>query len=123
MSPYALPGNFQILPLLKIWKIKNPSFTLYLKVLFMSDQNQSINTMQEISDIKRIMERSSRFISLSGLSGIAAGICALAGAWFANNKLDPYYARYDSRGSFDKLEFHDLKRDLLMIAAIVLIGA
>lgn len=27
------------------------------------------------------MERSSRFISLSGLSGIAAGVCALVGAW------------------------------------------
>lgn len=30
-----------------------------------------------------MMERSSRFISLSGLSGIAAGFCALIGAWFA----------------------------------------
>lgn len=29
------------------------------------------------------MERSSRFISLSGLSGMAAGVCALIGAWFA----------------------------------------
>lgn len=31
-----------------------------------------------------MMDRSSRFISLSGLSGVAAGTCALAGAWFAN---------------------------------------
>lgn len=30
-----------------------------------------------------MMERSSRFISLSGLSGVAAGCCALVGAWFA----------------------------------------
>ena len=30
-----------------------------------------------------MMERSSRFISLSGLSGISAGICALIGAWLA----------------------------------------
>lgn len=30
-----------------------------------------------------MMERSSRFISLSGLSGISAGICALTGAWIA----------------------------------------
>ena len=28
-----------------------------------------------------MMDRSSRFISLSGLSGIAAGLCGLAGAW------------------------------------------
>ena len=58
-------------------KCKNLMITLYYKVLFMSRQNQ-IETLQEISDIKRIMERSSRFISLSGLSGIAAGLCALA---------------------------------------------
>jgi hypothetical protein len=46
----------------------------------MSDQQQSLETLQ---DIKRMMERSSRFISLSGLSGISAGICALIGAWLA----------------------------------------
>lgn len=31
-----------------------------------------------------MMERSSRFISLSGISGVAAGLCALVGAWFAS---------------------------------------
>ena len=46
----------------------------------MSEQQQSLETLQ---DIKRMMERSSRFISLSGLSGISAGICALIGAWLA----------------------------------------
>ena len=39
------------------------------------------------------MERSSRFISLSGWSGIAAGICALVGAFFAQNALkNDYYS-------------------------------
>ncbi len=46
----------------------------------MSDKNTGLDTLK---DIKQMMERSSRFISLSGLSGIAAGICALVGAWFA----------------------------------------
>lgn len=46
----------------------------------MSEQQRSLETLQ---DIKRIMERSSRFISLSGLSGVSAGICALIGAWLA----------------------------------------
>lgn len=46
----------------------------------MNDQNYHLDTLQ---DIKQMMERSSRFISLSGLSGIAAGSCALIGAWFA----------------------------------------
>jgi hypothetical protein len=39
--------------------------------------------LNSLSDIKRMMERSSRFMSLSGLSGISAGIIALAGASFA----------------------------------------
>jgi len=47
----------------------------------MNQQQQSLETLQ---DIKRMMERSSRFISLSGLSGISAGICALIGAWLAH---------------------------------------
>ena len=45
--------------------------------------NSSEKLSNELRDIKDMMERSSRFISLSGLSGIAAGICALIGAWFA----------------------------------------
>jgi hypothetical protein len=51
----------------------------------MNDQNHHLDTLK---DIKQMMERSSRFISLSGLSGIAAGICALIGAWFAYGIID-----------------------------------
>lgn len=40
--------------------------------------------LQAITQIRSMMERSSRFISLSGLSGIFAGIFALAGAYFAH---------------------------------------
>ena len=43
----------------------------------MSSESQSLLELQQI---RSIMERSSRFISLSGFSGIAAGTCALAGA-------------------------------------------
>lgn len=60
------------------------SFTLYYKVLFMSDKNQHLETLK---DIKMIMEKSSRFISLSGLSGIAAGICALVGVYLVTQKI------------------------------------
>ncbi len=51
----------------------------------MNEQQQSL---QDIQQIKQMMERSSRFISLSGLSGVAAGICALVGAWFANDVIE-----------------------------------
>jgi hypothetical protein len=37
----------------------------------------------DLKDIKEIMNRSSRFISLSGLSGVSAGIIALVAAWLA----------------------------------------
>jgi hypothetical protein len=46
----------------------------------MNEQQQSLEDLQHI---KKMMERSSRFISLSGLSGISAGFCALIGAWVA----------------------------------------
>lgn len=39
--------------------------------------------LQDIQEIRSIMERSTRFMSLSGLSGIMAGIYALIGAYFA----------------------------------------
>lgn len=41
----------------------------------MNEEQKHLDTLQ---DIKQMMDRSSRFISLSGLSGIAAGVCALA---------------------------------------------
>ena len=39
--------------------------------------------IDDLKEIKEIMNRSSRFISLSGLSGIIAGITALLGAYLA----------------------------------------
>jgi hypothetical protein len=47
----------------------------------MNEQQQSLEDLQHI---KKMMERSSRFISLSGLSGISAGLYALIGAWVAH---------------------------------------
>jgi ABC-type phosphate/phosphonate transport system permease subunit len=58
----------------------------------MDEQLQHLDTLK---DIKRMMERSSRFISLSGLSGIAAGVCALVGAWLANGVIKSS-ARYSN---------------------------
>jgi len=39
--------------------------------------------IEDIKEIRTLMERSTRFLSLSGLSGIFAGIFALIGAFFA----------------------------------------
>ena len=83
---------------------------------------QSKQTLETLQDIKRMMERSSRFISLSGLSGIAAGICALVGAWFAKQKLDDYYVTFNRDGYGDS-GFHQLKVDLFIIAMLILAAA
>jgi len=52
---------------------------------FMSQDQQSLDTLK---DIRSMMDRSSRFISLSGWSGVAAGCCALVGAWFAHGVIE-----------------------------------
>lgn len=50
--------------------------------------------LKDISEIKDIMSKSTRFMSLSGLSGILAGIYALAGAFIANMLLAGYDGNY-----------------------------
>jgi hypothetical protein len=62
----------------------------------MDKQNEHLDTLTEI---RSMMERSSRFISLSGLSGVFAGIFALIGAWIAYQKL----ATYDFENSYEAL--------------------
>ena len=97
---------------------------MYFKVLSMPDQTHvqiaSKAELEQLHDIKRMMERSSRFISLSGLSGIAAGTFALIGAYFAYDWIVEYYNAYNGRGYYTGPEFSKLKYNLLMLAAAVL---
>jgi hypothetical protein len=64
-------------------------------------ENKHLEQLAALQDIKSMMERSNRFLSLSGLSGIWTGFCALAGvtamyiwlkmpnaAWQAANYID-----------------------------------
>ncbi len=46
----------------------------------MTDVNSGL---RDIAEIRSIMERSTKFISLSGFAGIGAGLVALLGAWAA----------------------------------------
>lgn len=52
--------------------------TLKYKVLSMEDEH---DYMRDIAEMRTMMERSSKFMSLSGLAGIMAGIYALAGSY------------------------------------------
>lgn len=55
--------------------------------------------LDDLKEIRSMMEKSSRFISLSGLSGIAAGIIALAGTiaawWYLHFRLSPQIPDYE----------------------------
>ncbi|WP_348823224.1 hypothetical protein [Flavobacterium aestuarii] len=51
--------------------------------------------LQDISDIKNMMNKSSQFISLSGLSGILAGVYALIGA-YVGHELIQNHQSYDN---------------------------
>ncbi len=56
-------------------------------------KNNTSNPNKDLQTIREIMERSSRFLSLSGLSGISAGITAIAGAviaWVLLSKSDSF---------------------------------
>jgi predicted lysophospholipase L1 biosynthesis ABC-type transport system permease subunit len=107
-----------------IWKYKKNTITLYLKVLFMSEINQPGDRLQDVRDIRRLMERSSKFISLSGLSGVAAGLCAIIGAAVARYVVfKNYYIEYAERGTFAAGDFQSLKLQLLLLAAIVFVAA
>ena len=56
------------------------------------DDNKHIN---DLAEIRALMEKSSRFISLSGLSGVLAGIYALVGAVVA------YFLLEEAKSSLD----------------------
>jgi hypothetical protein len=62
--------------------------------------------LAQLTEIRSIMERSSRFISLSGLSGVGAGVVALAGAAFGHWFLNTQYTagEYNARGFVELME-------------------
>ena len=70
--------------------------------------------LKDISEIKNIMDRSSRFISLSGFSGILAGIYSLIGAWFAYNTI---YFDTETLGEYRNLIVTDTMIERLFIIA------
>ena len=81
----------------------------------MTEQNQHLDALK---DIRKMMQRSSRFISLSGLSGIAAGFWALLGAYFAYDWIHEYYVRFEGEG-YEGRSFSDLKFNLFLLAGAV----
>ncbi|SHJ93421.1 hypothetical protein SAMN05444280_14126 [Tangfeifania diversioriginum] len=72
------------------------------------------NYLAEIKEIRKMMEESSRFLSLSGLSGVLVGIYALLGAFMAESII------YTNK-LFGWVLNKNVLPDLLLLAAIVLV--
>lgn len=76
--------------------------------------------LKDISDIKNMMDKSSRFISLSGLSGVLAGIYALIGAAVAYWLVMEYS---DGTLILDSKIFRLVMLDLILIAVLSIVTA
>lgn len=75
--------------------------------------------IEDLRDIKEIMDRSSsKFISLSGLSGISAGVIALIGAYAAYQTI---YANHDLLGYGKAVIPFDGLTSLLIIAIATIV--
>ena len=72
--------------------------------------------LKDISEIKNLMNRSSRFISLSGLSGIFAGVYAIIGAAIA------YIYLFPKPGEFLTLHSWNFKLLLALLASVAILS-
>ena len=80
----------------------------------------------DLASIRSLMERSSKFISLSGLSGILAGVYALIGAGIAYYELYIGIGRHHLNPHFrivENIEDSFLLFTLLLIAILVLLAS
>ncbi|TXF76369.1 hypothetical protein [Chryseobacterium sp.] len=82
---------------------------------------ESKNYHEDLSHIRTMMERSSRFISLSGLSGVFAGLVALLGAVYVYFVFQREEINYfdGNRNVFTP----DLVQELVMIGIVILVLA
>ena len=83
------------------------------------------NPLEDLKEIRKMMETSSKFLSLSGLSGISAGIIAILGssyAWFLITQFEKkalhYIASNEYTEKLNELDFH-----LIFTALVILILA
>ena len=85
----------------------------------------SENPIADLKEIRKMMETSTKFLSLSGLSGISAGLVALIGSGIAWNLLQNFETRKFQYILTNKLDQELFKLDisLLILALSILILA
>lgn len=84
--------------------------------------NKKHNYTQDLAEIRSMMERSSKFLSLSGWAGTLAGIYALVGAYIAYS----YYSFNPNKVAYSNTElqntFSNLTEALLIAIAILILA-
>ena len=92
-------------------------------------KTNSTNPNEDLQAIREIMERSSKFLSLSGLAGVFAGVCALTGAAIAwLFILDSGHVHYDkymrslNDSTTSGIRFY-IALDALLVLGFAVLGA
>jgi len=81
---------------------------------------QTGDSLKTLSEIRDLMQKSTRFISLSGLSGISAGIFALIGAALAYWRMGQHW-QYTEYSDYPPTEDIDFVQFCVINALIILI--
>ena len=80
------------------------------------------NPIEDLREIRKIMEKSTKCISLSGLSGVFAGITALVGVYIATGLVQDFsnkYIFYELQGRVEE-GWYELDMKLFALAGVVL---
>ncbi len=101
----------------RFFLISEVSLTLCHKALYMLSHNKQ----DDIAQIRAIMERSTRFLSLSAWASLLAGVYALVGAWLAYKYI--YFAPQVLYGHLQNNLFAPQVVPLLLIAGSVFVMA
>ena len=99
----------------KIFAYINYLSLLCISKYFLMEEHKYLDDLKEI---RQIMRKSTLFLSLSGLSGVLAGVYALIGAGFAFGILEDHYLHQ----RYLILESYTFKK-LIAIALIVLVAS
>ena len=93
--------------------ILNVLFHFALQSTFYINKDKAL---ESVNEIKELLEKSSKFISVSGLAAVLAGIYALAGAYIATQVITP------ETHLIVTLEFMVIIASLVLAAAAVTAG-
>ncbi len=76
--------------------------------------------LEALQDIRKMMKESSKFLSLSGLSGVFAGVYALIGAYFGHSLIDNFSETHSGSGYNFEIQYSIVVIPVLFICFSVL---